>query len=58
MTQFYLAGLGDLHLGMCLDRIYGFHGVPEKKKTLRDGVSRSGDLLRSFLGSDSYKGSE
>lgn len=26
-----------------------------KKKTLRDGVSRSGDLLRGFLGSDSYK---
>ena len=42
---------------MCLDRIYGFHGVPgkKKKKTLRDGVSCSGDLLRGFLGSDNYK---
>ena len=41
---------------MCLGRIYGFHGVSEKKrKTLRDGVSRSGDFLRGFLGSDNYK---
>ena len=40
---------------MCLGRIYGFHGVPEKRKNLRDGVSHSGGFLRRFLGSDSYK---